>query len=254
MTIPLLKLYGERNTGTCYLSKIIEQNLHVILIPGEVSGILLKKTRKLKRILSEERIEEIYFSTMFYKNLGWKHMLVKNAEDLCKYAICTRNLSIVTLTKNPYSWLLSLHRNPYHHYYSRKQDFETFLTSTWKTLPHENAPGVLKSPIELWNIKNSSYLQLKDHLPILNLKYETIVREPGQVLELISRSFSYTWKVQQFENYDHSTKEEDKNSDFYRDYYLNEKWKEKLSPRSKSIINDQLDDNLMKYFNYQKLS
>ena len=254
MTIPLLKLYGERNTGTSYLSKIIEKNLRVKLMPGTLPEIILKKTRKLKRILSEERMEEIYFYLMFHQNLGWKHMLVRNADDLCKYAICARNLSFVTLTKNPYSWLLSLHRNPYHHYHSRKQDFETFLTSAWRTLGHENIPGVIKNPVELWNIKNSSYLQLKNHFPTLNLKYETVVNEPGQVLEMISKNFSYTWKISRFENHERSTKEKNKDFAFYRDYYLNERWKEKLSSRSILIINDHVDDNLMKYFNYQKLA
>lgn len=254
MTIPLLKIYGERNTGSGYLTKIIEQNLHVNVIPGELPEIVLKQVMKLKGLVSEERIEEMYFNVLFYRNLGWKHMLVKNAKDLCKYAVCSRNLSFVTITKNPYSWLLSLHRNPYHHYHSRKQDFETFLTSTWKTLPQENAPEEISSPVELWNIKNSSYIQLKDHLPTLNVKYETLISEPGQFLELLSKNFAYKWKVSRFKNQERSTKEKDKDLDFYRDYYLNEKWKEKLSHRSKSIINNQLDDNLMKYFNYQKLS
>lgn len=254
MTKPLLKIYGERNTGSGYLTRLIEQNLHVKIIPGELPATVLKQIRKLKRLVSEERIEGMYFDAFFYRNLGWKHMLVKNAKDLCKYAVCSRNLSFVTITKNPYSWLLSLHRNPYHHYHSRKQDFETFLTSAWKTLPQENAPEMISSPVELWNIKNSSYLQLKDHLPTFNIRYETLINEPGQSLELLSKNFAYKWKVSRFKNREHSTKEKDKDLNFYRDYYLNEKWKEKLSSGLISIINDQLDDNLMKYFNYQKLS
>jgi len=257
MTLPLLKIYGERNTGTRYLGKLIKQNLDVKVIPGVVP----EKILALKKIFQAKHIQDIYFYFTFYMNLGWKHMLVKPAGELRNYSIISRNLSFVTITKNPYSWLLSLHRNPYHHHHSQKQDFDNFLTSAWKTLDCENTSRVISSPVELWNIKNNSYLQLKDHLPTFNVKYENLVRDPKQLLELISKNFSYNWKVNQFENFEITTKyyelpdkEKNKNSDFYRDYYLNEKWKEKLSHRSISIINDRLDDKLMKYFDYQKLT
>ena len=254
MTQPLLKIYGERNSGTRYLGKLVKRNLDVKVIPGVVP----KKIMALKRIIPVERMQDIYFYLTFYRNLGWKHMLAKNAYELRKYSIVSKNLSFVTITKNPYSWLLSLHKNPYHHHRSKKQDFETFLTSSWRTVDRENTPSVISNPVELWNIKNKSYLQLKSQFPTLNLKYEYLVRDPEQIVELISKSFSYTWKVNRFENYELSTKyyelsatEMNKDSNFYRDYYLNEKWKEKLSARSISIINDQLDKNLMDCFGYQ---
>jgi len=257
MTLPLLKIYGERNTGTRYLRKLIKRNLDVKILPGVLPDEILK----LKRIFRLEPMQNIYFYLTFYRNLGWKHMLVKNAEELRKYSIISRNLSFVTITKNPYSWLLSLHRRPYHHNQSLKQDFETFLSSPWKTVACENAPEVISSPVELWNIKNHSYLQIKSHLPTLNIKYENLVNDPEKIMRLLGKSFSYNWKVEQFENHEPSTKyyelparEKHKTLGFYRDYYLNEKWKEKLSPHSISIINDLIDDNLMNYFEYRKLA
>lgn len=34
MREPLIKMYGERNTGTNYLAKLIDLNLHASQLPG----------------------------------------------------------------------------------------------------------------------------------------------------------------------------------------------------------------------------
>ena len=249
MAIQLLKIYGERNTGTNYLSKLIDLNLQVKQLPGVVPQWLLKAQNKFPR---KELVRDLYFSMTFHKNLGWKHSQVKPAGDICKYPICSRNLSFITLTKNPYSWLHSLYRKPYHQYLSNKQDFENFLTAPWGSVGRENVAGVIPSPVELWNIKNASYIQLVNKLPVLALRFEDLLEDPQQVMESICEAFSFQWKVYKFRNYDQSTKESSKDSDFYRDYYLNEQWKAEFSPKLTTIINKRIDDDVMSYFNYKK--
>ena len=251
VTKQFLKIYGERNTGTNYLSELTDLNLQVQQLPGVIPK-WLSKIQQLIR--GKEFARDAYFSMTYHQNLGWKHSQAKSVEDICNCAICSRGLSFVTLTKNPYSWLLSMYRRPYHRYFSEKSDFETFLVTPWKSVDRENISGDISSPVELWNIKNASYIQLAKKLPVLTLKFEDLLDDPEQVLKLISERFSWSWKVEQFINYDQSTKESSKDSEFYRDYYLNGKWKEELSARSISIINKRLDDNVMNYFNYQKLT
>jgi hypothetical protein len=73
------------------------------------------------------------------------------------------------------------------------------------------------------------------------------------ILSLIAKSFAYDWKVDEFVNYDQSTKGENKDSDFYRDYYLNDKWKEKLSSQAVELINENVDLHIMNHFGYEKL-
>lgn len=249
MTKQLLKIYGERNTGTNYLTELIDLNLGVDQIPGVVPQWLLKAQQKFP---AKELVRDLYFAMTFYRNLGWKHSQVKLPEDLCKYAICSNSLSFITVTKNPYSWLLSLYRRPYHQYFSEKPDFETFLSTPWKSVGRDNVSGVITNPVELWNTKNNSYIQLAKELSVLTLKFEDVLDNPRQVLRVISEAFSYEWDAGKFRNYDQSTKESSKDSDFYRDYYLNEKWKAEFSPRSIAIINESIDDSVMSYFNYKK--
>ena len=254
MTVPLLKLYGERNTGTRYFTRLVNKNLRVKTLEGGLPWGIRKRIKYIKRIMSARRLEEIYLYVTFPWYLGWKHMRVMDAGDLRKYRVCSKNLSFVTLTKNPYSWLLSLHRNPYQKGRLQDLDFETFLNTKWITTPFENAPEIISSPVKLWNIKNAAYLQLKDQLPTMHFTYEILLEDPEKVISQISDKFSLDWKVDKFVNYEKSTKEKDKSLDYYRDYYLQEKWKEDLSARAISIINSQLDDSLMNYFSYQKLA
>lgn len=251
MKKPLIKIYGERNTGTNYLSQLIRLNLDVDELPGVVPLYVLLLQFLLP---GRERVRDIYFNLTYHKNLGWKHTLVKPAIVLSSYSLYSDNLSFVTITKNPYAWLLSLYKRPYHQYYQHKPDFETFLTSPWQTIDRDNVPLMLPSPVELWNLKNASYLQLSDIFPVLNMRYEDLVANPGQTIELMAQTFAYHWKTARFTDYHKSTKEKSKDSNFYRDYYLQERWKAKLSPQAIALINERLDDDLVRHFGYEKLS
>ena len=53
--------------------------------------------------------------------------------------------------------------------------------------------------------------------------------------------------------YEQSTKAENKDSNYYRDYYLNEKWRDKISNEAVSAINERVDKTLMSYFGYRVL-
>jgi hypothetical protein len=251
MPLPLLKIYGERNTGTNYLSKLIDLNFRVNELPGVVPARIMYLQNRLP---GKELVRDIYFQLTYKQNLGWKHTVVKPAKKLSKYSICKENIHFITVTKNPYSWLLSLHARSYHQYYSEKPDFETFLKTPWKTVLRDNAPKLLESPARLWNLKNASYIQLDEKFSTLKLKYEPLLDNPLNILSEIEKEFSFEKKVDRFINYDQSTKEKGKDSEYYRDYYLNERWKEKLTPKSIEMINSLIDPDLMAYFNYEKLS
>ncbi len=153
----LIKIYGERNTNTNYLSKLIALNLVAKEVPGTVPSTIMEIQKLLP---GNEFVRDVYFYFTYKKNLGWKHTLVLPQKELNKYQLVDSNLFFLTITKNPYSWLLSLYRNPYHQYFDNRQSFEFFLKSQWKSVKRDNTKKVLRNPIELWNIKNKSYLQL----------------------------------------------------------------------------------------------
>ena len=246
----LIKIYGERNTNTNYLRELINLNLEV----GEIPGVVPKAMRRIQTYLpAKNGLRDLYFGLTYHRNLGWKHALVKDPLYISKFALVKNNdVHFITLTKNPYSWLLSLFRRPYHQYYKVKPDFETFLEMEWKTVRRENIRQTVANPIELWNIKNRGYLELQP-LNTLNLTTESIFHDVESVLLQISTKFSINYLTSHFINFDHSTKYESRNSEYYRDFYTNERWRPEISDSAISLINNHLDADLMEQFGYKYL-
>ena len=245
----LVKIYGERNTGTNYIDRLIRMNLEAHML----TGVAPSHIQILQRILpGKQLVRDRYFELTYRKNLGWKHTKLKSESELRHYKILKRGVCFVTVTKNPYSWLLSMHRRPYHRYYGEKPDFISFLRSPWKTVGRDNCESVLRDPIELWNIKNKSYLRLKS-VDAANITSESVLSDPKALIDRLSDSFSIATTDNYFTNLNESTKDKGKNFDYYNDYYLNERWRDELTDESISIINSRLDRSVVEYFGYELL-
>ena len=240
----LIKIYGERNTGTNYVSELIALNLAVRQVPG----IIPDGVRRIHQMLpGREWVRDLYFACTGWHNLGWKHGLAR--EGLPR----RRGLALVTITKNPYAWLLSLHRRPYHPTHPGALDFETFLATPWRTVGRDNMRRVtLESPIELWNAKNRSYLALAPGIT-LNATYERTIRDPQAFIDNVVDKFGARRLTASFRNHEVSTKDRTKDFGFYRDYYLNERWKDELTDTAIAAINRGLDRDLVSRFGYQVL-
>jgi hypothetical protein len=245
-----LKLFGERNTGTTYLKKLIEQNLEVNLVRGVAPDWV---RRVQSRLRLQEFLIDRYFDLTYGSNLGWKHSKVDDANSLCNHSLVRQGAALVSITKNPYSWLLSLHRRPYHQYYPRKLSFEEFLSTSWTTVARDRLPGSIRNPVELWNIKNASYLPISAKAGGLNLTYEKLIEDPGICIENICEKFSLTKIGNEFENIVSSTKESDKDASYYRDYYLGEEWRYQLSETAIDLINRNLNHDLATHYGYEIL-
>jgi hypothetical protein len=251
LSVPLVKIYGERNSGTIYLSELIRLNF----VAKELRGFVPWPVTGLQLILpGRESVRDAFFSATFGSNLGWKHMRVKPVEELQQYGIASRRLHFLTITKNPYSWLLSMHRRPYHQYYDSGLSFEEFLTTPWQTTRRDGTEQTIENPIQLWNVKNRSYLPLNNVFPALNLRYEDVLCDPEQAMSQVESEFQLQRTADGFRNFQQSTKDTSKDSDYYRDYYLNERWRDKLSAAAIEIINKHLDQTLVKTFGYGMLS
>lgn len=233
------------------MEKLIRLNLDAEQIPGVVPRYI----KNIQKIMpGKDWLRSLYFSLSYQNNLGWKHSQVKSARELKTYDIHERDICFLSITKNPYSWLLSLYRKPYTHQFpGGKPDFETFLRSPWRTDPRDNCEKLLESPIALWNIKNASYLQLPDFNG-LNLTTESIIQNPGSIIDHISSHFTIGRCSSKFINHEKSTKDVSKDFAYYQDYYLNERWRADLSGKAVSIINETVDTNLMKRFGYKMIS
>ena len=248
MTRTLLKLYGERNTGTNYLEQLAGLNLAAAVLPGSTPPWL-------RRLFGEgEGRRDGYFRLTWGRNLGWKHSVAPSPQELERQGEWVRRLAVITLTKNPYSWLLSLHRNPYHHQ-GTEPAFEAFLETPWQTVGRERHNGVFSHPVALWNAKNASYLALAGGgVPCANLRYEDLLADPEATLRGAAAACDLAMQGRPFCNVTSTTKVEDRR-DFqsYQDYYLHERWKAKLTTNSVDLINRSLDPVLMAAFGYECL-
>lgn len=267
MRKPEIKIYGERNTGTNYLSRLIALNLDARLVPGEAPPVLIGAARRLSMAAGLagipergrfnrmhmgplcETVLDVWFALTERSNWGWKHAApapVWRAGRRAKPDLC------VTLTKNPYSWLLSLYRRPYHSQYNPEAGmvpFEEFLANPLRTRRREHIGGSA-APGELWNRKNASYLELRSMAPVLNAKYEDLLDDPPAVAGTVADALGLPTRSG-FVNLRESAKQDlGKNYDYYRDYYLNERWRREWSNESLDIVNRQLDPALMAHFGY----
>jgi len=240
-----IKIYGERNSGTNYFEKLVEKNLEIQILryyPGQRVGKYLKY----------EFMSGLFFELNKKKYLGWKHGKPK-IREINKFE--SSPLTIITITKNPYTFLLSLYKRPYHYRGKKVNNFKDFLTSEWQTILRENC-GLKKysSPIDLWNEKNRAFLNLKQRVnkKVINLRYEDVIKDTEEtILKLAKISDAPLKHNGQFRNVIDSTKGDNLVYSEYRDYYLNEKWKDKLLDEEISLINDKLDIEVVKAFNYE---
>ena len=107
------------------------------------------------------------------------------------------------------------------------------------------------NPIELWNIKNNSYLDILLNISskgTIYLRYEDLIRET----ELIIRNKFNQFKVLKFKNYEERTLDNSRNLNSARDFYLNDKWRiyYKNKPEIINYINSNLDKELMSRLKY----
>lgn len=234
-----LKLYGERHTNTNYLSKLIELNLDVQLVEGVVPTYI----RTLERWTGSEGLRDRHFRRTFADTLGWKHSAVSAG-------LSAADVVFVTLTKNPYSWLLSMFRRPYHQHYAKTPSLEEFLQLPWQTVGRENVTGEVANPAQLWNLKNRSYFNLPAQRS-LHLRTEDTFIDAAGVISRIAEAFALPRSSTQFVDFQRSTKKQaDKDGDYYRDYYLNERWRSQLTQPALDIINAELDVELLQHFDY----
>ncbi|GAB4310819.1 MAG: hypothetical protein Kow00127_00520 [Bacteroidales bacterium] len=208
----IVKIYSERNSGNIYLEWLLKKNFDA-LIPDT-------------------------------PEYGWKHRIAPEKDELSEEIL--NSTCFIYLVKNPYSWLLSLHKRPYNHEELRKIRFSQFIRVSF---------GDYRNPVVMWNRKTNSFLEFSRFAPrFLLVRYEDIIEDFRDVLNRIADHFGWE-KPELYRNitnlltHSHGIK----SRPFHRDFYLNEKWKESLRGADIDHINTYLDHDLMRKLNYQIL-
>lgn len=191
----------------------------------------------------------------------------------------SRLLFVVT-AKNPYSWLLSMWRHPYHYVGDRPATFEKFLRRPWAVVGRERFDACggeeqrhshhqrhFKGPVDMWNRKMRSFAELAaPHLA--KVRYEDLVADPAAVVGFIKSRFGLDQQVAAdgggggdgggdggFQNVESSTKTKSKDYGSYRDFYLKELWKDKWDClKCLKYANAGLDDEVLSLWSYPRWS
>lgn len=256
-----IKIYGERNTGTNYLTTLLERNVSAKLLPGRVDDTDFRTivTRRLRRFMPvmadawHEAARDRFFQATFPENLGWKHM---NPDPARIGAAALADVRFVMLVKSPYSWLLSLYQRPYH-VGVRESRFEDFLEQHLTVMEQrENTGSHPLTPTEVWNLKAQGYKSLQKaarHAVIV--RYEDFLIDERAALAKLAGDIDvvlnddYAPVATGVKEQDHAISHAD-----YRDYYLQERWRTKLSKEAVECINVMLDVDVAREFGYMLIS
>ena len=184
MTCLFTKVFGERNTGATYLGKLIGKNFATDNLRGEfgvdkrVMRMVLQTYKPKERPYHNNRLQDEYHERILYSDFGWKH--AAPPIDVIRAAPHSQSTLFVLLTKHPVHFLTSLHARPGNPFLSDDEiPFEKFLTSEWPLSIRDNlGTENLESPIELWNRKMQTYLQVMDAAEnVVHIRYEDILSD-----------------------------------------------------------------------------
>ena len=205
MKIKTVKIFGERHTATNAVHQFLHRNFEVE-IP-------------------------------YYAFMGWKHRLAPRRKEWSKYHC--ENVLFVFTTRSPYTWLRSMHREPYYFHQPKivQLKFRYFIQHSMED--YENV-------IQIWNEKNASYQRMYREVPnALFVRQEDFLLHQGTIWEqlcsyLTPRSDQHQPFTKYTGGYGEARGEEPNSTISVPD----------VSDEAFEIINRQLDTGLMDFFGY----
>lgn len=184
MTCLFTKVFGERNTGATYLSKLVDKNFATDSLRGDfgvdrrVMRLVLQSYKPKERPFHSNRMQDEYHERILYSDFGWKH--AAPPIDVIRAAPHSQSTLFLLITKHPVHFLTSLHARPENTLWQHDEmSFDKFITTPWPVAARDNV-GVeeLESPIELWNVKMREYLRVIEAAEnVIHIRYEDILSD-----------------------------------------------------------------------------
>ncbi len=261
-----IKVFGERNTGTRAIIGMLRATNHIRLRAIGSKGVgELSKGLNIGEL--EDKIKNRFranWHSAYSSSVGdlrfhqvppthvWKH-----SAPYWDETYKSENGHVIFVTRNPYSWLISTAKRPYHIKGPRPGSLNEFINRPWICEMRDNIGPLIASPLELWNRKTKAYIefekQAKMHeVPTCFLKFEDFIENPETVLKQALEGFDID--TNGIAAIGTSTKKDGRNLDEIGDYYRNEGWKEWLTSVDVSEINEIVDWEIADKFGYKKLS
>lgn len=247
-----IKVFGERNTGTRAITRIIRHNSKSFVYQKKEADILgaLGHLACIEKLIPIKGRYNQYIKDYAYlkKDLTWqwKHCAT-NFESLDKM----ENVHIVFMVRDPLSWLLSLYKNPYERFIEIPEEFGEFIHCEWKTSGRERLKRKTISPVKLYEKKLLYYRKFMKLLDENNITYsiirlEDLIRDQKAEFQKIEKFLDSPQK--KFEELKESTKSRNTSIDYYRNYYNNGLWRNEISIEVRR--NFHFNAELMRWLNY----
>lgn len=182
MPYQFVKVFGERNSGTNFLNKLIEDNVDIVLLKHKPIPHINEAVAKLPvglKAIARERLIDLQRQEEFDQTYGWKHACV-DIDVLKRSPLFTKTLFIF-IVRNPFAFLNSLYQHPHNAVYKGWKDKTEFLQTPWLcNLRDRVTYPLLRNPVLLWNLKNKSFLQAQQFMPerSIMIRYEDVVLSP----------------------------------------------------------------------------
>jgi hypothetical protein len=246
-----VKIFGERNTGTNALKRLIEQNSRSTCLPGtsaEIDAALalsIKRSFWLSRRERERRIDRVFAAEG--PRFAWKHCATR-FEDGASFD----GVLVLFLVRHPASWLLSLSRNPYNAVDPPPSDIGRFLEFEWQTVARERLGEQAYKPLDLFASKIDSYFALSGMLTERGiahhfLRLEDLILAQEQTFARVKPDLCGAEGA--FQPLRRSTKSRHKDLRSYGEYYAGEQWRQELAG-FESAINERVDWAQVERFGY----
>lgn len=250
-----VKIFGERNTSTNALSRVLAANSGVEILPSQAMDLSGSRNVavRLARAVSRDRPqpkETILDWALANQpaSHAWKHCATL-FDDLSPLDGCL----VVVCVRHPASWLLALHRRPYNRLVPVPRRFADFLRMDWPTVRRDNLGGRTMTPVALYNEKLRSYRRLiagRDARGQATrvCRFETFaVDQEAAVAEILPLLRD---PAPRFRPLLGSTKEGDKDAAHYADYYGAERWRAEIDAEAADLIAAGIDRETAAAFGY----
>lgn len=261
----IVKIFGERNSGTNALTWLVRQNSSSLILPSGEFDLDAQKARHAweghEAPERERLIDQLYEALP--DRLSWKHCAT-HFDSVSNF----EHTLVLICIRHPASWLVGLYRNPYHILSRKPGSLEEFLNCEWKTVRRERLGGASIRPLDLYNEKLTSYLSFANRLHSAGIasafvRHEDLLLRPKQAFASIRSELSEPRKL--FRPRLTSTKHRAPHDPNCRDYpslkmgtplflmkryYKKEVWRESLRGLEKSI-NSRVSWDLVGGFGYE---
>lgn len=259
---PLVKVFGERNTGTRALLQMLRNSGDVTLrMAGAGSEAEQSRRAEMANRISDQFTgawRKLYLDALrdneWHRSdplLAWKH-----AAPAWHDSFAEQRASVIFMVRSPYSWALSMARRPYHIAGRRPESLEEFLTRPWLTQRRDNTDILLPDVMALWQAKLAAYRQFAGlakasgvRTAILN--FESFVADPvASARAALSDCGIASHDLRPARR---NTKDKAQTLEEIQAYYAREGWRAGLSRRSVGLINARMDWELAVRFGYCRL-